>query len=414
MKLSAAFKENLRISVDSVRSNKVRAALTILIIAFGIMALVGILTAIDAIRSSLNSNFSNLGANTFKIESFQVKMKMGEHRERIEYKDITYTEATRFKEDYPIPSLISISAFLTRNSTIKHGSVKTNPNVPVMGIDDSYFAVSGYTLNDGRNFTAAEVQRGDNVIVIGSEIVKTIFKEEKEVIGKSVTMGGHRFRVVGVLKSKGSSFGSRGDLMCFVTINKARQINQSSQLSFTINIMPSENAMLDVAIGEAEGLFRIIRKLKLSESNNFEIMKSDMLVNMLMDNIKYITIAATLIGIITLLGAAIGLMNILLVSVAEKTREIGTRKALGANSATIKQQFLFEAIVICQLGGILGIILGIIIGNLVAVMIDGPFVVPWLWISGGIVVCFIVGISAGIIPAIKAAKLDPIEALRYE
>lgn len=414
MKLNAAVRENLRIAVDSIRSNRMRAVLTILIIAFGIMALVGILTAIDAIRSSLDSNFTSLGANTFKIESYRVKVRIGKGREKIAYEDIRYSEAQRFMEEYPIPSTISVSAVLTRNTTLKYKSEKTNPNIPVMGIDDKYFAVSGYTIEQGRNFTESEVQRGDNAIIIGSEIVTRLYKDEKEVVGKTVIMGGHRFRIAGVLKSKGSSFGGSGDKLCFIPLNKARQINTGEQLKYTINVMPTAGMSLDVAISEAEGLFRIIRKQELYEPNNFEIVKSDMLVNMLMDNIKYVTIAATLIGIITLLGASIGLMNILLVSVAEKTREIGTRKALGADNRTISQQFLFEAVFICQLGGILGIILGILMGNLVAVFTEGPFVVPWLWIIGGVILCFVVGISAGIIPAIKASRLDPIEALRYE
>jgi putative ABC transport system permease protein len=414
MKLNTVVRENLRIAVDSIRSNRIRAILTILIIAFGIMALVGILTAIDAIRSSLDSNFTSLGANTFKIESYRIKVKIGKGRERIAYEDIRYSEAQRFAEEFPIPSTISFSAMLTRNTTLKYKSEKTNPNVPVMGIDEKYFSVSGYVIEQGRNFTESEIQRGDNAIIIGSEIVTRLYKDEKEVVGKSIIMGGHRFRIVGVLKAKGSSFGGSGDKLCFVPLNKARQINTGEQLKYSINVMPVAGMSLDLAISEAEGLFRIIRRQKLGEPSNFEIVKSDMLVNMLMDNIKYVTIAATLIGIITLLGASIGLMNILLVSVAEKTREIGTRKALGANNRTISQQFLFEAVFICQLGGILGIILGILMGNIVAIFTEGPFVIPWLWIFGGLVLCFIVGISAGIIPAVKASRLDPIEALRYE
>lgn len=414
MKVNAAFRENLRIAVDSVRSNKVRAALTILIIAFGIMALVGILTAIDAIRSSLDSNFTSLGANTFKIQSHKMNVRMGGRHEHVDYKDISYSEATRFSEEFPIPSTISVTSWLTRTATLKNGSEKTNPNIPIMGIDENYFAVSGYNLDKGRNFTHSEIQRGDNSIIIGSDIVDKLFKDVKEVVGKPIVMGGHRFRVVGILKSKGSSFGGNGDQLCFIPLNKARQINIGNQMSFTINIMPSSGALLDVSISEAEGLFRIIRKQKLAKPNNFEIVKSDMLVNMLMENIKFVTIAATIIGIITLLGASIGLMNILLVSVAEKTREIGTRKALGAENKTISQQFLLEAVFICQLGGVLGIILGILAGNIIAIFTEGPFIVPWLWIIGGLLLCFVVGISAGIIPAIKASRLNPIDALRYE
>jgi len=178
--------------------------------------------------------------------------------------------------------------------------------------------------------------------------------------------------------------------------------------------MPPDATLLETAVGEAEGLFRIIRGLKSTDESDFNITKSDNLANMLLENIKFITLAATIIGIITLFGAAIGLMNIMLVAVSERTREIGIRKAIGATSSVIKQQFLFESILIGQLGGFLGIILGIVIGNLVAMGIGSPFIIPWIWIIGGVVICFIVGLASGMLPAIKASKLDPIEALRYE
>jgi len=412
-KFGTQFSENLKVASQSLKVNKLRAILTILIIAIGIMALVGILTAIDAIRSSLNSNFSNLGSNTFRITSWSIKQGRSD-RNKIEYKDISFREAMEFKKKYAFPSTISISMRGSQQAVIKYKSKKSNPNIALFGVDENYFAVSGYEIEQGRNFSFHEATLGSFVVIIGKEIQTTLFPNNENPIGKKILIGNGRYTIIGILKSKGSNFGGGGDKICFVPIQNARSQFTNGNNSYTINIMPQSPQYLDEAIAEAEGLFRVIRKLKAGDENNFEISKSDSLVNMLMDNIKYVTIAATLIGIITLIGASIGLMNIMLVSVTERTREIGTRKAMGAKPSVIRQQFLFEAIYIGQLGGLLGIILGVLVGNIIALAIDGPFVIPWLWIIGGVLLCFIVSVVSGYIPANKAAKLDPIEALRYE
>lgn len=412
-KYKTQFSENFKIARQSLKVNKLRAILTVLIIAIGIMALVGILTSIEAIRSSLNSNFSNLGTNTFKISSWTIKQGHFD-RNKIDYKDITFREAQLFKERYDFPATIAISMRGSQQAVIKYKSKKSNPNISLFGVDENYFAVSGYEIEQGRNFSFQEALQGTFVVIIGKEIQNTMFPANENPIGKKILIGNGRYTVIGVLKSKGSSFGGGGDKICFVPLQNARSQFNSGSSTFTINVMPQTPEYLDDAVAEAQGIFRIIRKLRATEEDNFEISKSDSLVNMLMDNIKYVTIAATLIGIITLIGASIGLMNIMLVSVTERTREIGTRKAMGATPSVIRQQFLFEAIYIGQLGGLLGIILGVIVGNLIALVIGGPFVVPLLWILGGVFLCFAVSLFSGYIPANKAAKLDPIEALRYE
>jgi putative ABC transport system permease protein len=297
---------------------------------------------------------------------------------------------------------------------VKYKSKKTDPNVGVRGVDENFLITGGYEIEKGRNFSEQEIQNSRNLVIIGSDLVPKLFEKKLDPLNEIITIGGARYRIIGVLKSKGSSMGFSDDRSCMLPVTNVRQYFSRPNMSFRISVMPTDPKLLDIAIGEAEGLFRIIRHLDITDESDFNINKSDSLAQMLLDNLKYVTIAATIIGIITLIGAAIGLMNIMLVSVAERTREIGTRKAIGAKSGIIKQQFLFEAILIGQFGGALGIILGILMGNLVAAGIGTSFVIPWVWIIFGIILCAGVSLASGIIPATKAAKLDPIEALRYE
>lgn len=408
--------ENFRIALRSIRSNILRTSLTILIIAFGIMALVGILTAIDSIKGSISDQFTRMGSNTFtiKIKENHTRGRRSHGQRDNNNKPISYRDALEFKKRYSFPASVSIYAMVSMQATIKHKSEKTNPNIPVFGIDENYIHNSGFEIEKGRNFTAQEIQMNRNHVIIGSELANSLFAYNQNPLDKIISIGNGKYKVIGVLKEKGSSIGSSGDKICLLPLTNARQSFTSNDLSYEISVMPVSGAELEVSIGEATGLFRIIRKLRVKDADNFEIVKSDSLVAMLFENISYVTIAATLIGIITLLGAAIGLMNIMLVAVSEKTREIGTRKALGATSGDIRSQFLFETIIIGQMGGALGIFLGIMAGNGVSVLTGGPFVIPWVWIIFGVAICLIVSLIAGMAPAMKAAKLDPIIALRYE
>ncbi len=413
MKVSI-FKENLKISIKAIQSNRVRAILTMCIIAFGIMALVGILTAIDAIKSSLTSQFTMMGANSFTISSRSINVQIGSggHRAR-NYSRISYREAMEFKERFTEPAWVSVGYNATSLATVKFGTEETNPNINLRGVDENYLAVSGYEIGSGRNFTYDEVQQNRRYVLLGSEVANDIFSTGVDPIGKEITVSGLKLQVVGVLKSKGASMMS-DDKICFMPITTARQYFSRPNMNFSITVMPMNPVNLDVMTGEAEAIFRIVRNLSPKDESDFAVSKSDSILNMLLKNIRYVTLAATLIGIVTLVGAAVGLMNIMLVSVTERTREIGVRKAIGAKTSTIKYQFLYESILIGQFGGIFGIILGIIIGNAVSTMLRSTFVVPWIWVIIGIIVCFIVGVVSGYAPAVKAANIDPIEALRYE
>ncbi|GMT44938.1 MAG: ABC transporter permease [bacterium] len=415
LKSTKLVRENIRISLNSIRSHLIRTILTVSIIAFGIMALVGILTAIDSVEYYLTQNFAMMGSNTFNIKNRSLRVQIGHRRTRAEvYSVITYRQALAFKKRYQFPAVTSLSIVGTGTATVKYKSEKTDPNVRVTGVDENYLATSGMQIDRGRNFQPSEVLDGDHLVILGSEVVKTLFKNNENPIGKVIFIGPGMYRVIGTLQEKGSSVGFSGDRSSLLPLNNVRQYFSRPNMNYTINIMVNHPNQMDAAIGEATGLFRQIRKDRLGQDDSFSIVKSDKIANMLIGLTGNITIGATVIGLITLFGAAIGLMNIMLVSVTERTREIGIRKAIGARRRTIRNQFLFEAIVIAQIGGVLGIIAGVIMGNIISIITGSAFIIPWIWVIGGVVLTFIVALVSGIIPANKAARTDPIESLRYE
>jgi putative ABC transport system permease protein len=409
--------ENVRLALRAIRGNLLRAILTLLVISFGIMALVGILTAIDSAIYSLNDNFSSLGVNTFDIEPKFSEGVRGNRGGRVSKagEELSYRQVTAFKERFDFPGRAAISLSCSGNAALRYGGKKTNPNVTIMAIDDNYLEARSFDIEFGRNFNGREVRDGGYITIVGQDIVKEFFNGKPEkALDRVISAGNMRLRIIGVLKSRGSSMNQNEDRRILIPLQTGKRFYATANTNFNLMFTVDDATQLDNAIAAATGLLRNIRKLSAFEENDFEITKSDSLVAIIKENTLYFRLAAVVIALITLLGAAIGLMNIMLVSVTERTREVGISKALGATRMNILVQFLCEAVVISLLGGIFGILLGVLIGNLVTVFMGGNFIFPWLWISIALVVCTVVGLVSGLYPALKAARLDPIESLRYE
>ena len=403
-------------AIDALRGNMLRASLTVLIISFGIMALVGILTAIDSIIYSMSDNFSSLGANSFNIQPKNSDIRT-RRAGRVEKRSepISFNEAMRFKEDFVFPAKVSVSFTARSNVVAKYKEEETTPTMRLYGADEYELDLYGLEIEAGRYFSPTELKYGTPVAVIGSGIVRKLFEGKPEkALDQGVIVDGRKFLVIGTIKSSGQSINQSSDNNILIPLLRAKMIYSTSKTNYKIAVASSTSELLDDAISESIGLMRVVRGLRPGQENDFEIRKSDDLIETIKENTVKIRLGTIAIGIMTILGAAIGLMNIMLVSVTERTKEIGIVKAIGAARSDILTQFLMEAVFICIMGGVVGIVLGILIGNIVTLLIGGSFIIPWLWMTMALVICVVVGLVSGMYPAIKAASLDPIEALRHE
>lgn len=407
--------DNILIAFDSIKMQLLRSIITLLIIAFGIMALVGTLTVVKGIENNFSSGLASLGANKFTFTRYDNAFIRIGHRKRRKFVNpmISYRDAINFKKRFKDPkAIVSISYMAGRDIEIKNNQKKSDPKYIIIGVDENYTQVQSQEVSAGKNFTQKDITDNHHFAIIGKDLVEEIF-ENINPIQKEIIIAGNRFTVIGVLKPKESTFGGSENNKIFIPINLARSL-MSSAGNFNISVSVADKSVYDQQISKAIALMRNIRKLKPSQTNNFGLSRSDMMAAELKSVTQSLRILAFIIGLITILGSSIALMNIMLVSVTERTREIGIRKAIGANRFLVMIQFFVETLVITILGGLVGIIFGLLIGFAVAQLMHMPFSMPWNAIGIAFVVIILVAVFSGLYPAFKASKLDPIQALRYE
>lgn len=405
--------ESINISLGAIRANKLRSALTLLGIIIGMTTIIGMQSLVSGLQRSVETQLSVLGANTFQVQKFPAINTSHEAWRRLRNrKDLTLKEYDALQEHASLTRQIGAEVWTFGNAVIRYADRKTLPTFQVAGGTPEFMENNGYFTRDGRFLSQTDVDHNRRVIVLGQDIVDRLFPFE-DPLQKEIRLNAERFQVIGVLESRGQSFGSSQDNLVVIPIGTFYGIFGSKR-SINITVMAKSAEVINNAIEQVIGILRAVRKVAPGQDNDFEIFSSQTLIDAFNNLTKYVRLAAIAIASISLIVAGVGIMNIMLVSVTERTREIGIRKALGATRRQILFQFLVEAIVLCEIGGIIGIAIGIAIGKMISAVSPLPTVIPLWSVVLGLIFCSLVGLFFGIYPATRAARLDPIEALRYE
>lgn len=406
--------EVIRVAFSSLKTNRLRSLLTVLGIIVGIFSIIAISTVIEMLQKSIEDGVSQLGKNTFQIQKFPA-INTGGPAERAKFRnrpDLTLDEFYRLKEK--LIEAKSVGAELWNfGKQLKAGNKETNPNVQVSGCTVDAFPNNKWVVDDGRAFSERDVQRYENFIVLGADVANKLFPNINAT-GQVVTMDGHKLKVIGVLEAQGAVFGQSQDNFAIVPITTFQNFYGKRNNSVNITVMTFDKESYNEIMEVSEGYFRTIRGLKAGEENNFDFRSNEQMLTQINDITAGVRIGSLVIAAIALLAAGVGIMNIMLVSVTERTREIGIRKAIGAKRINILIQFLAESVTLSLIGGVVGIVLGIAVGNMAGTFLKASAVIPIDWVIIGVLLCVLIGVSFGTYPAYKASNLDPIEALRYE
>lgn len=403
--------EFVRLAWDTVRSHKLRSALTLLGIVIGVFAIIVAVTAVQVVETTVVETVESFGTTTFNISSRSSVTRSGtRYRAR---KNLTYDDMVGYQERAELVEAISPQLAVTGEVEARFGDRKTDHVVQPIGTNEHWIDNNGFSVERGRNMTSTDVHLGRPVAVIGYELDEMLFPSVSS-LGKEITVGGHRYRVIGVMARKGETFGQNFDRLAIIPVTRMINTFSAGARDLEIQARAAHMNLLDDAMEEAIGILRVVRNVEPGDPNNFEVESNESFLDEFRNMTSKFAAGVAAVGLITLLTAGIGIMNIMLVSVTERTREIGIRKAVGARRKDVLSQFLYEAIFLCQIGGVLGILVGILGGNIVGFFTKTSFVFPWLWATGAVLGVSLVAIVFGVYPAYKAAKLDPIEALRHE
>jgi putative ABC transport system permease protein len=415
MKLSEIF----GMALGSLGVNKLRSGLTMLGITIGVFTVLTVMTAVTALRSSIETGISFLGSNIFQFAKFPLSGGGGDEggrRRRVELRrDITLDQALRYQQLMSeTATVVCLKVFSQGGQvTATYGGRKTQPGLTFGGSNEHFLAANQYSIDLGRNFTSEDVEYGRPVVIIGQDLVKRLFPSENP-LGKVIKMRERTYTVIGTFAAKGNAFGNSGDAIGMIPITRFVTDFGSERLTVNIATQASSQVEYNNTLDKGVTAMRIVRGLTAEQENDFEIYSNDSLISAFGKVADVIAAGSFVISAIALVAAGVGIMNIMLVSVTERTKEIGIRKSIGARKKSILLQFLIEAVTISLLGGLVGILLGIGAGNVVAMVLDAPAVIPWNWALVGLIVCSGIGVGFGFYPALKAASLDPIEALRFE
>jgi putative ABC transport system permease protein len=411
------FNEIITMALGSLGVNKLRSGLTMIGITIGVFSVISVMTAIGALQNSIENGISFLGSNIFQFAKYPANLSAGGDvkKKYLNRRNITYQQALRYQrlmESSAREICLKCFGYEVKGQAVYNG-VKTTPSLLIVGTNKSFLTANAYTLGYGRNLNDEDVELARNAIVVGKTIETRLFPHESP-IGKTVRVSGHTYTIIGVLAEKGTAFGQTQDNMCIMPITRFFEDFGSAKRTVNIATQAPSTQAYNGTFDKAVGAMRIARGLRANEENDFEIYSNDSLKSAFVSVAGVVSVGAFVISFIALVAAGIGIMNIMLVSVTERTKEIGVRKSIGARSKDILRQFLTEAVFISEAGGILGIILGIIVGDLLAAWLKVDLIFPYGWAIAGLVVCSAIGIGFGLYPAYRAASLDPIEALRYE